>query len=144
MKQLTNCNKDIHVGNTVCNASETFFCMWLNIIFTDQIFRHWKIFQVLEIDFCSGTHQTKPVPNVLQETSGVILTNAECQAYWTTNYQSAPHICIHNTVTGTCQVSQVTGGVNLKTSDIGLHHTISLMYVGYRHLGFARSPIRRN
>jgi len=55
--------------------------------------------------------------------------------------------------------------INLNTSDSGLHHTISLMYVGARHLGFgitkqivtsksmyrmlymlyfARSPIRRN
>ena len=55
--------------------------------------------------------------------------------------------------------------VNLNTSDSGLHHTISLMYVGARHLGFgitkhivtspsmyrmlymlyfARSPVRRN
>ena len=27
-------------------------------------------------------------------------------------------------------------GTNLNTSDSGLHHTISLMYVGARHLGF--------
>jgi len=55
--------------------------------------------------------------------------------------------------------------INLNTSDSGLHHTISLMYVGAPHLGFgitwhivtspskyrmlymlyfARSPVRRN
>jgi len=29
-----------------------------------------------------------------------------------------------------------TSLANLNTSDSGLHHTISLMYVGARHLGF--------
>ena len=37
---------------------------------------------------------------------------------------------------------------NLNTSDSGLHHTISLIYVGARHLEIwdylARSPVRRN
>ena len=33
-------------------------------------------------------------------------------------------------------IKKIIGQRNLNTSDSGLHHTISLMYVGARHLGF--------
>ena len=72
----------------------------------EQLFIHF----FTGTDICSGTHTGKPIPNVLQETSGVILTDTQCGGYWGTNYQSNPHICIHNTATGTCQVSDCACG----------------------------------
>ncbi|XP_052251640.1 chymotrypsin-like serine proteinase, partial [Dreissena polymorpha] len=51
----------------------------------------------------TGTQPNKQIPDQLQETDGVIMTNSECTSSWGTNYAASVHICIDNRNTGTCQ-----------------------------------------
>ncbi|KAH3706226.1 chymotrypsinogen A-like [Dreissena polymorpha] len=51
----------------------------------------------------TGTQPNKQIPDQLQETNGVIMTNSECTSSWGTNYAGSVHICINNRNTGTCQ-----------------------------------------
>ena len=59
--------------------------------------------------FKSGNKQ---IPNVLQEATGIILTNSACSGtYWGSNI-NAGHICIHDADTGSCNVCQL---IKIKT-----------------------------
>ncbi|XP_045188152.1 trypsin-like [Mercenaria mercenaria] len=42
------------------------------------------------------------IPNVLQQTTGKILSGADCAAAWSSNYNHQVHICIDNSNTGSC------------------------------------------